>query len=1229
MDGAGLPRKATGRSSIVDSAASEIQGHHLLPASAPASLPRPGPPSPLRTRTYLAVSHDDDVQVDVEGIGEPYQLSGSLPELRPRRIARKTRTVDQPKSPALRPESDRPDHSDRDIAHASYGSSQVGDVASHVRRGASIEVESWKSLTRLFSNDGKATKPGKNASTAPERPTPMADTPSRELAAETLVEEPASLLTGVHQVPAGEDPLGFVEDKDLLSDDSSDTDDSEPGEVNVANSPASAVVRRLWPWPQGFPTLSPLFRGVAKCVLAYFLASLFTYSPALSAAMAHLLPNHKPDSLVPFSNLHMLATVAVYFHPARTFGSMIEADIFAVVAFAYSMSLSIISMLTAEKLHSLGKPDLSNAISVLFFVGGGMGLVGWAKLKVGKPTFSTACSLVYVSTFTVVVKEGSTHLGRFETDKVWQVSLVVFAGTIVSNIVCFLFWPQRATTNLVNDMARSLDAYATLLKLLTRTFLLEDPSTIHVRSSRLRAATQAHRTAFASLNKNLLEAKYEAIFDARMHGNSALLESLVTSLQRLGQHLGGLRSSCMVQSEILSTSRDNPDRAKADASASDTSLRHYLDAIGPHLRSLVFSCTRTLHTLETTTEDLRSNSGSKQRDPSDAEAASRLFDDLDLDLRTALKRFEHEQKVALRHVYTLEPPLNSLKQSRQDEADSVGVGSTARNNAAQGALASDEAILIVFFFIFNMEELSRELRRLVLIMREIVGMQRQRRSRPWWRFSPSGQQLHGRTSGQSKRGLLGAAIVRPFSLQGPTMEGLPHRGRHALDTAQTPRAVTWRHRWSRWLWSVGQFLRQRDVKFAIKAGFGCALLASPAFIHSTRPTFRQYQGQWALVSFMVVLSPTVGQSNQMSLHRLIGTMFGAIVAVTIYVLFRDNNVILPILGALFSVPCFCYIVGKPQLASSGRFVLLTFNLTCLYAYNLRKTGLEAEQVGFQRTIAVAVGVIWATVLNHLLWPNEARRELAVGLSDMLSEMAWLCQRVVASNLVESAQSSRVVSMGPDVLEAQTLLCDENADDDAPMQQMELYLRFRLLRLEDLLIQTKHEPRLKGPFPVDTYRKYLACCTEILDKLHSIRCMTRRKEWDSTIRKDWIVPVNLHRREMVGNILLFFHILASAMDLKTPLPPYLPPAERSRQALLDSVRALPVVKRRAVRGSSQYLLFYSYCLAMKDVIRQLENLGRLSQDTFGVLGGSVAAFERPFSDECLSHSANSPSAPTST
>jgi hypothetical protein len=47
-----------------------------------------------------------------------------------------------------------------------------------------------------------------------------------------------------------------------------------------------------------------------------------------------------------------------------------------------------------------------------------------------------------------------------------------------------------------------------------------------------------------------------------------------------------------------------------------------------------------------------------------------------------------------------------------------------------------------------------------------------------------------------------------------------------------------------------------------------------------------------------------------------------------------------------------------------------------------------------------------------------------------------------------------------------------------------------------------------------------------------------------------MPVNKERHEMVGNIILYFSTLASAFRIKAPLPPYLPPAEKSRQRLVS-------------------------------------------------------------------------------
>lgn len=100
----------------------------------------------------------------------------------------------------------------------------------------------------------------------------------------------------------------------------------------------------------------------------------------------------------------MVATVVVYFHPGRSIGSMLEANVFALAAFAYATGLGLASMLTAVALHEAGLPLLSNVVVVLLFIGLAMALVGYARAKFVRPAFSSACSLIGVILFTVCVE---------------------------------------------------------------------------------------------------------------------------------------------------------------------------------------------------------------------------------------------------------------------------------------------------------------------------------------------------------------------------------------------------------------------------------------------------------------------------------------------------------------------------------------------------------------------------------------------------------------------------------------------------------------------------------------------------------------------------------------------------------------------------------------------------------------------------------------------------------
>lgn len=84
------------------------------------------------------------------------------------------------------------------------------------------------------------------------------------------------------------------------------------------------------------------------------------------------------------------------------------------------------------------------------------------------------------------------------------------------------------------------------------------------------------------------------------------------------------------------------------------------------------------------------------------------------------------------------------------------------------------------------------------------------------------------------------------------------------------------------------------------------------------------------------------------------------------------------------------------------------------------------------------------------------------------------------------------------------------------------------------------------------------------------------------------------------------------------PAVVPPAEEARERLIHKLNGLPIVKKRAVRGTTALLLFYSYALMEKDLVATLTNIGSIFQFLFGVMGDAdgpgpgVEHFESLFS-----------------
>jgi hypothetical protein len=172
-----------------------------------------------------------------------------------------------------------------------------------------------------------------------------------------------------------------------------------------------------------------------------------------------------------------------------------------------------------------------------------------------------------------------------------------------------------------------------------------------------------------------------------------------------------------------------------------------------------------------------------------------------------------------------------------------------------------------------------------------------------------------------------------------------------------------------------------------------------------------------------------------------------------------------------------------------------------------------------RALAVTVGVLWALIASRIWWPSEARKELMVALGDFSLNIGWLYTRLVASNSFapeyrrpdnqdeHTAETSLVGSnlqttkLHNSIQEFMAMyvapfftVSRSSRDLKLKFLSRELHLQIKLIELQNLLAQAQLEPRLKGPFPVKLYRDILTSLQTILDRLHSMRCVTTREEW---------------------------------------------------------------------------------------------------------------------------------------
>ncbi|KAI7901238.1 Fusaric acid resistance protein-like-domain-containing protein [Cokeromyces recurvatus] len=1001
-------------------------------------------------------------------------------------------------------------------------------------------------------------------------------------------------------------------------------------------------------------TTTPRQQLVLKCSFAYFLASLFTFIPSLNA----LIGNNRTSS-------HLVATATVFFNPAKTLGGMVEAAAYGWGYVLFAVIICLGSMITTDYFVDRNHYLTAHLISLFVWILGATFTISFLKAHWNKPPVATASSLCFITIFIIVVREGSVNRGDFDTTRIEQITTAVATGTFITVACCILFWPKSAAKKLRKDLESTLSSYRVLLKLLTKTFLLDADLPEFKANRTLQAAIEAHQASFTALQKSLKEAKLEAFWNSDMRGRCEEYDEVIKSVQRLAQHMGGLRSSCGIQFEVMgseatkrykqmmserkkqkynnnqirsssnlispglnqdsnnwnvragyrrrrlqdqmrkqrklnmSQTNDRFDqfllnKKKSAAAVQKESIHHlqnednsailvnFIQTIRPPLKSFAYTCKQTLYHLQTLFA-VPSNATSITKDASYHHHKRPSLSILKANLEKAIILFEAAQKQAIKKLYQARIDYIVAKEDKSRKDDKVDIES----EAMEAVLGQD--IILVYFFVFNMTEFARELITLVEKVEKLNDKASKKLGIWTWLISSIKNRRDRHQTKQYNHHLLNTT---PF---------VPNE-RHRMNTLHTPVPKTKWHQFILRVWRLFSLFKLQKIRYAIKATIATILLATPAFMESTQNWFRTYRMEWALITLMVVMTPTVGGTNLVSIYRIFSTILGCYTAMVFYMIFPSNMYILPILTWLFSIPNF-YLILNHKHGKFGQFTLLAYNLVMLNKYNDRDTNeVPVWVLANQRCFAILVGVIFGLFATAYVWPYEARVELRKGLSDFLLRLAWLYQKLVTiysdyyprRHLYEQQRIIRLMEEERPETSSDTQILTFEAQRRLATQSfmdLELGLQRSLLDLQGLLSQTPNEPRLKGAFPVATYRTMLTSCQNIVDRFLSMRSIMFKDAWYEEVQHhDLMSPVCHERKEMVGNVILYFYLLASALRLKTPMPPYFPPARKAWKSLLVQLWNMPIAKsRELLEKDNAYIFYYAYVTLMEDIIRELDKV----------------------------------------
>ncbi|KAH7102865.1 hypothetical protein BKA62DRAFT_92072 [Auriculariales sp. MPI-PUGE-AT-0066] len=398
--------------------------------------------------------------------------------------------------------------------------------------------------------------------------------------------------------------------------------------------------------------------------------------------------------------------------------------------------------------------------------------------------------------------------------------------------------------------------------------------------------------------------------------------------------------------------------------------------------------------------------------------------------------------------------------------------------------------------------------------------------------------------------------------------------------------------------------------FALKTATGATAFAMLLFgSEITRDFFLEFAMQTGVLTLMVAISPTLGQTLLIFTLQVSGSSLGYLWGVALLEMFRDvggyafNPYGIVALQAMVALPLFYLLYWQPRflvigfLGLNGAAVLISTEW--IYVEYSKRVGFDTPIYRAGKAItSVAVALAIAVVLQVFILRNPARRTVR-------KTLARLTFSVLSYYTLFHEWAKIVIPYHIDELDGRppgaaiTRVHDELAKREQKIQQA-------IIDVTSLLQFAAAERDLGPPFRADLVTQMLNCLQQILDRVKEARYTIGTSTLPDIIIREFSQRLAPYRRRHIKMTKTSLHLCASSLASKLPFPGetaariYLPSSIRDyhHDALLISshLSRTPEGKEAVLNG--ELTRFFAYIMTITSITDQLMVLEDACHDIFG-------------------------------